>query len=161
MRSLILAAVAALALAGCATQPAVVTAVATPTFTSATSAPIIVTPTPDPLAQIAAFTTADLQAAQTDAIANNDTVAAACYPALNRFVQSLPAGVGNVQGAITAFQKARDLRLSVQTGLPSYLKLGCAALLVDEQTLIAKLAALGGGAAILAPVAPLLPALMP
>jgi len=147
-----------LMLSACANQvPVVATTPATAAATTAAPAPI------DPLVQIAAFTAADLAAAQLDATANNDAIAAACYPALSKFVASMQGKVGNVatvQGAFTAFQRARDVRYSVQGGLPDYLRLGCAALVQDEKLLIAKLAAIGAGTAAATVVAPMAPALL-
>ena len=99
------------------------------------------------LAALGRFTVADLQAAQADAIAHNDVIAAACYPALIQFVSGLPAVGGTVAGAFSAFQQARDLHKGVSAGLPDYLRLGCAALVQDEKQMILKLAAIGAGAA--------------
>jgi hypothetical protein len=118
------------------------------------------TPSPGPLAQIAAFTVADLQAADAEAVNGGDMIAHACFPALVTFIQTIPAANGSqtVAGAISAFEAARLLRMQVQSGvangLPAYLKLGCSALVLDEQVLIAKLAALGAGAAVAAPILP-------
>ena len=143
------------ALAACASPP-----VATAPPTSLTPAPVAASS--DPLSQIAQFTLVDLANADAIAVANNDVVGHACFPALAQFINSLPhppAGT-TVSGAISAFETARALRLKVQgtvsAGLPDYLKLGCAALVVDEQTLLLKLGALAGGAAVLGPVAPAL-----
>lgn len=84
----------------------------------------------DPLAavqKISQFTLDDLKAADADAVASNDAVAHACYPALEQFISSLPGANGKttVVGAFSAFQKARDLRNSVAGGVPNYLVLGC------------------------------------
>jgi len=62
-------------------------------------------------------------------------------------VQSLPTSPQTVAGAFSAFQKTRDLANGVQHGLPDYLKIGCAPLIVDEQMMINRLAAIGVGAA--------------
>lgn len=106
-------------------------------------------PTPaDPLAQLAAFTVADLTAADSDAVTNGDAIAHACYPALIAFVQGQAGNASlTVKGAISAFQRARDLANGVQAGLPVALRLGCSALVLDTQELVAKLAALGVGSA--------------
>ena len=129
----------------------------------------------DPLTQIAQFTVMDLQNADALALAapdapgcdpgTHDCIAHACYPALTKFVQSIPAVGGQpqtVSGAISAFELARSTRLGVQSavgsGLPAYLKLGCAALVQDETVFAAKLAAMAGGAAA-SPTA--LPAIIP
>lgn len=112
----------------------------------------------DPLGDIAKFTIADLQAADADAVAHNDVLSHACYPALIKFVGELQTQGSNltVSGAFSAFQKARDLRRSVQGGIPDYLKLGCAPLVQDEVTLLVKLGAIGAGSSVLGPLAPAL-----
>lgn len=99
--------------------------------------------------RVASFTVADLQAADADAVANNDQIAHACYPALIKFVQSVQGSSTNttVAGAFSAFQKARDLGNQAQAGVPTYLTIGCAPLVVDTQTLMTKLAAIGVGSA--------------
>lgn len=125
--------------------------------TGSAQAPTTQAPTgPDPLTQIAQFTIADLQAADMDAVAHNDAISHACYPALIRFVSELQGNIAGatVKGAFSAFQRARDLRLGYQSGLPVYLKLGCAALVQDETALLIKLGAIGAGAAIVGPLAP-------
>lgn len=112
----------------------------------------------DPLSDLAKFNVADLQAADADAVAHNDQISHACYPALIQFVQSIQGGTPSttVAGAFSAFQKARDVRLTVQGGLPAYLKIGCSPLVMDEQLLLARLAVIGAGGALLAPAAPAL-----
>lgn len=110
------------------------------------------------IAKIANFSIADLEAADKDAIAHNDELSHACYPALERFVKELQGDNPNatVKGAFSAFQKARDVRHGVENGLPNYLKLGCAPLVQDETLLLAKLGVIGAGAAIVGPIAPAL-----
>ena len=80
------------------------------------------------------------------------------------FISALPTSLPSttVSGAASAFETARAARLQAQSavasGIPAYLKLSCSALLLDEQTFLANLAALAGlGAA----AAPLLPAVLP
>ena len=133
----------------------------------------------DPLGQIAGFAVTDLQAAEAEATAQNDAIAKPCYPALVAFVQSLQAQAGtltggtSVKGGFSGFQAARGLRLTVEAGaasglkslVPDYLKLGCSALVLDEQTFLVKLAALAGAGAVTAGIgpalAPAIPALLP
>ena len=106
--------------------------------------------TTNALAQIASFTVTDLQNADADAVAHNDVIAHACYPALIQFVQSSPLATPGttVSGAFSAFQAARDVQQSVQGfQVPNYLKLGCAPLVMDVQQFLINLAALGAGAA--------------
>lgn len=116
------------------------------------------TTTPDPIAQISQFTAADLEAAEADAVANNDTVAAACYPALEKFVKSLPGANGSttVAGAFSAFQKARDVRNSVAAGVPVYLTMGCGPLYaqVHADFLVALGGAFAGQAVVTVATAP-------
>ena len=121
----------------------------------------------DPVTALANFTVADLQAADTIAVASNDEIAHACYPALVKFVQSFPSvsGTQTVKGAVSAFELARSKRLQVQgavgSGMPNYLKLGCAALVQDETVFIAKLAAMAAGTAVAGPAAPALLGALP
>ena len=112
------------------------------------------------LAQIGTFTIADLQAADAEAVAANDVEAHACFPALVQFVQSFPVanGTQTISGAFSAFEAARITRIQVQgavsAGVPTYLKMGCSALVLDEQTFVLKLAALAGVASVAAPIVP-------
>lgn len=105
----------------------------------------------NPLAVLQQFTLPDLEAALADAQAHNDTVSTPCWQALVTAVQqqqgpnlSLPSGV------FSAIQKARDLKVAIQSaGSPSgplaTLNIACAPLILDGQnTLI--LLGLGAGA---------------
>jgi len=89
---------------------------------------------------------ADALAAQTDPTTNQpvDALAHACYPALIKFVQSLPAPPSGQVGPAVIYERTRILRMTVQNGLPNYLKIGCAPLVQDESTLLVKIAALLG-----------------
>ena len=100
------------------------------------------------LAKLSTFTVADLQAADVIAVQAGDTIAHACFPVLIAWIQTLPSGQQVVTGAISTFEVARTTRLGVQKGIPDSVKMGCAALLVDEQTLLLKLGALGAGSII-------------
>lgn len=96
-----------------------------------------------------------------------DPIAAACYPALIQFLQSMPTSTPTTGTfiAVQLFQKQRDFVAQVQAGLPTYLKLGCAALLGDEvQIFTAVLGMVGitvgtGGLAGILPATTLLPAI--
>src|SRR5580693_6403063 len=93
-------AVLALVLAGCGTNPA---GTASNPATGVTPATL--------QAAVQKLTAADLQAADADAKAHNDTVAGTCYEALIPLVQnqaSLLPGAAP-QGAVSAFQAARDI----------------------------------------------------
>lgn len=77
-----------------------------------------------------------------------DPISHACYPAQIRFLQSLPAAKPILSPApfnlIVLFQRKRDFVAQVQAGLPSYLKLGCSAMLGDEVTIFVKTLAMAG-----------------
>jgi hypothetical protein len=111
-------------------------------------------------ATVQKLTVADLQAADADAKAHNDTVAGTCYEALIPLVQSqeslLPGALP--KGAVSAFQAARDIANGVQSG-PSVLKglnVPCAPLVLDaENTLIQLGLRIGGTAGIAAGLPPL------
>jgi hypothetical protein len=68
-----------------------------------------------------------------------DPIAHACYPAQIKFLQSLPQIQAIKAPApynlIVLFQRKRDLVAQIKAGLPGYLKVGCAALLKDEETI--------------------------
>lgn len=98
---------------------------------------------------------ADIQAADADAGALTnpsdpasfrDPIAHACYPAEVKFLQSLPVATPPTGKYVLVqlFQKKRDFVIQLQAGLPSYLKLGCAALLGDEVQIFTKSMALVG-----------------
>lgn len=106
----------------------------------------------DALARLAAKGTADLEAA--DALASAidpdtnkmvDPVAHACYPAMIKFIGSLPkASDTEPAGVAEVFERARIARKLVQNGLPDYLKIGCAPLVQDEAIFVTKILALAG-----------------
>lgn len=106
-------------------------------------------------------------ATATSAAVVRDPIAAACYPALIQFLQNLPTGTPTTGTfiAVQLFQKKRDFIAQLQAGLPSYLKIGCAALLGSEvQILTQALGLVGitvatGGITGLLPAATLIPAL--
>lgn len=98
----------------------------------------------------------DLDAADTIAVAHNDQVAHACWPVLKKYLAP-PTGqvtVDQVKGIFSAFEKARVERLAIERKvgqglqIPTELKLGCSALLLDEQQFIIRLGALVGGGAL-------------
>lgn len=155
MRYGILAVFGAGLLAACSASPGGVSG-------GSVAAPAAATGGVDPLAQLSAFTLTDLANADKIAVAQGDAIGHACFPALSTFVASIPAppSLGGVSGGVSAFELARSTRLKVQgtamAGVPDYLKLACAALVVDEQTFLASLAGIGLGASALAPAAPLL-----
>jgi hypothetical protein len=74
-----------------------------------------------------------------DATSFRDPIAHACYPAQIKFLQSLPQiqaiKAPAPYNVIVLFQRKRDLVAQIKAGLPGYLKVGCAALLKDEETI--------------------------
>ena len=119
-------------------------------------------PASDPLTNIANFTVTDLQNADADAVAHSDAIAHACYPALIQFVQSVQgAGAGTtVSGAFGAFQRARDVRNGVASGIPDYLILGCGPLYAQVHGDLLKVLA-GIGVSGVVPLPVLKPSLLP
>ena len=99
----------------------------------------------------------------------NDPISHACYPAQVQFLQSLPAASLITTPApynlIVLFQRKRDFIHLIQAGLPSYLQIGCAALLGDEiKTLVSTLNLVGinvAAASITGLFPPLAPLTMP
>lgn len=77
-----------------------------------------------------------------------DPISHACYPAQIKFLQSLPSAQPIQSPApfnlIVLFQRKRDFVAQVQAGLPSYLKLGCSAMLGDEISIFVKTLAMAG-----------------
>jgi hypothetical protein len=108
----------------------------------------------DLLANLKAVSIADLNNAEAIAVANNDTLMEPCYPALVQFVQSFAGASGTVSGAFSAFEMTRVMRIGLSGGLPDYLKLGCAAGVVDEAMFITRLGAMLGAASVLGPIVP-------
>jgi hypothetical protein len=95
----------------------------------------------------------DLSAADVIAVAHGDVVAHACYPVLAKYVPGNGAPtVDQIKGVFSAFEEARATRLKVEGqvagGIPTDLKLACAALLMDEQQFILRLAAIAGGSSV-------------
>jgi len=150
-----------LALAGCApqavqTQPA--TSAPAGAASSAAAAPS------DPLAQIATFTVADLQAASADAAAQvpPDVTARLCYDYLAGLIPTIKAPGGQTVGAFVAFQKARDLArgTSAAGGWLTAFNIACAALATDVRLTLAKFGLIAAGtAATGGALAPALPGL--
>lgn len=93
---------------------------------------------------------ADLQAADGIAVGPDpahpvDALGHACYPAVIQFLNNVvPSSLPPVTGPAVVFEQARILRMQLQAGLPTYLKLGCAPLAQDEATMLVKLGGLIG-----------------
>jgi hypothetical protein len=114
---------------------------------------------------VAAIQEADDDAATlanpSDLTSFRDPIAHACYPAQIKFLQSLPQiqaiKAPSPYNVIVLFQRKRDLVAQIKAGLPGYLKVGCAALLKDEETIFVQTLGLIGvsvGAGVLSGVFP-------
>ena len=143
-----------LAMSGCATPPS-----GGPTATQS-----------DPFAAIKTFTLTDLKAASADAHAQSppDQTAYQCYDFLISWLPTLPSyQPGQAIGAITVFQKGRDLvgGASATQGALTKLNLACAPLVISVQTTLTNLGLMAAGTAAtggaLAPLGGLLPIKLP
>jgi hypothetical protein len=89
---------------------------------------------------LAQFTLADLQNASTDANAHGDKLAAMCYDFLAAQITAQTSTPGsNITGAVSAFQRLRDLQVAIAGGISQDFQINCAPLLSDEQANLAKL----------------------
>ena len=89
---------------------------------------------------LAQFTVADLQNASTDAKAHGDKLAAMCYDFLAAQLTAQTSTPGsNITGAVSAFQRLRDLQSAIAGGISQDFQINCAPLLSDEQANLAKL----------------------
>lgn len=89
------------------------------------------------------FARADVEAALADATSHNDILASTCYQGILTHIDALNTGDSNagVKGAVSAFQKARNVRRGLGGGLTDEMKLACGPLFIDVQGNIAKLLA--------------------
>ena len=102
----------------------------------------------DFVAALQKITVADLEAATARAVAGGDLMGAQCYPVLEKYVvQGLP-GMEKLAGAFDAFEAARLGRKNFSAGVPDDLRMGCAALFMDERAFILKLAAVAGASSV-------------
>lgn len=93
------------------------------------------------------FTLADLRAASALADRTNDVLAKQCYEGLIPIVESFGPkegeDAGRVIGAISAYQKVRNVRRTLEDGLSSELRdqllLACGPMLTDSRFAIARL----------------------
>jgi hypothetical protein len=151
MKYLFLALIAAVALTGCAGQTPQVSVQSPVVVTSGATAAAPAAPQSQ-LAQLQAFTLADLKAANADALAQTppDVTSSQCYTFLINFIPTLPTSQqGQTVGAVMAFQKVRDLKNGVTNsgGALKSLNLACAPLVIDVQTTVNLLAVQLGGTA--------------
>jgi hypothetical protein len=95
---------------------------------------------------LAQFTLADLQNASTDAKAHGDKLATMCYDFLAAQLAAQTSAPGStVTGAVSAFQRLRDLQSAIAGGISQDFQINCAPLLSDEQANLAKLGAVTAG----------------
>jgi hypothetical protein len=88
-------------------------------------------------AELAQFTSEDLDAAILIAEQGNDQVAANCYREIKtHYVPSGAPQALDVQGAFSAHAAARQVRRAVQAGVPEPVHLACAPLVVDAQSFV-------------------------
>ena len=126
-----------LALGACSSAPQVT--IQPPVVVTPAAEPAAAVPS-DPLAQLRAFTLADLTAASADAKAQTppDITASQCYDFLAKNLPTLPSfAPGQTVGAVMAFQKLRDLQngATSQNGFLKSLNLACAPLVIDTPPL--------------------------
>jgi hypothetical protein len=89
---------------------------------------------------LAQLTLADLQNASTDAKAHGDKLASMCYDFLAAQLAAQTSTPGsNITGAVSAFQRLRDLQSAIAGGISQDFQINCAPLLSDEQANLAKL----------------------
>jgi hypothetical protein len=132
------------------------------------------TTTPRPIsvsalaASLGQITHEDLLAAEADATAHGDVVAMPCYSYIDSSILPLlPGGADSmpVKGAFSAFQKARNVALLLQNGVPAQFQLACGPLLMDTQAGILRLGVIAAGSAasggVLGPALPALGAALP
>ena len=94
---------------------------------------------------VAAFTLADLQAADAAALANNDVVADTCYKALLPVIEAQNTALtsaGALPGAISLFQAGRNLQTA--TGGSGAIGVACAPLMAQTQGSVLDLGKLFG-----------------
>ena len=133
-------------LVACMTAAVLSACSTTPTATSA--------PAPaDPLSAISTFTLTDLQHASADAKAHGDKLAAMCYDYLAAQLQAQTGSNPNatVVGAISAFQRARDLQGAVSAGISVDFQVNCAPLLSDVRANLLRLGVIGVASAAIVP----------
>ncbi len=129
----------ALLCAACAAPPA-------PTAGTAPTAPS------DPLTALANFTLTDLQNASTDAKAHSDKLAAMCYDYLAAQLKAQAGTPGApVSGAVSAFQRVRDLQSAINSGVSQDFQVNCAPLLSDVRLNLIRLGVIGAGTAMIVP----------
>lgn len=92
---------------------------------------------------LAAFSLADLRAAEKHATARRDAIAATCYGHLARVVEARLAAVEfAVIGPVTAFDQARAIRRRIDEGLSDETKLACSALFNETRMTFVRIARL-------------------
>jgi hypothetical protein len=121
---------------------------------AATPAPTATAPAApgDPLTALANFTITDLQNASADAKAHSDKLAAMCYDYLAAQLKAQAGAPGaSVSGAVSAFQRVRDLQSAINSGVSQDFQVNCAPLLSDVRLNLIRLGVIGAGTAMVAP----------
>jgi hypothetical protein len=102
-------------------------------------------PTLQFLDALSKVTAADLDAANADAAAHGDVEATTCYPVLKKYLGVFASDSATpIKGAFSANQKKRDLLKSSKGGVPSELKIACAAFVQDERDFLIRLGVIAG-----------------
>jgi hypothetical protein len=93
------------------------------------------------LADIHARTLVDAQAAKADADSHNDVIAISCWTYIATKMESSGATPSTqIAGILSAFQKARDIRRGIGSGVSDEFKLACSPLVLEEINQVGKLA---------------------
>lgn len=120
-------------LAGCASQAPVL--------------PVIDPSRGDALEQILEVSVADIRAAHELAIAAGDEPAKACWPVLEEWVaelaeyRGLTAPMDQSPGVATTYQRIRNIRRQVGSGVPEQVEIACSAMVHESAQFILRLAA--------------------
>jgi len=81
------------------------------------------------------FVRKDLEAALASAKANDDQLGEMCWAAIIKKIEE-PRTKTNVVGALSAYQKARNVRRKLEGGLDTSLRIGCAPMLTESRKVI-------------------------
>mgnify|MGYP001591743830 CR=1 FL=1 len=96
------------------------------------------------LSALQTFTKADLAQASAIATAGGDTIAAACYDALNKHIgaiQERPA----IKGVFSLYETARLGIAKIRGGVPQDVHVACAPIVLDAQHTLIRLGLIGSG----------------
>jgi hypothetical protein len=102
-------------------------------------------PSEDPFAGLTAIVDGDIDAAIAIAEAGGDPDAAACYREIKKVRADRP-DLGTPAGAVSAFERLRLLRRSIDAGLPESLHVACAPVVIDAERTLIRLGLIAAGA---------------